>query len=156
VVFERLPASLRQALARDGLMVPASGAASKDAVESFAILVAVGKETLMKLQWYESNKNSLCVYFPGGFQLYVICEDKVRKKTNRWRVWWSDNGPKIKGLSDVWFKTPKEAQRAAEAIFVPMVEISRRLVEVTVTVSAKDALLKSTDKPKKLKPRRKL
>ena len=156
MVFERLSASLRQAFAREGLMVPASGATNKDVAESSSILVALGKEASMKLRWNKSSEGNLCVFFPGGFQLYVICENKAWKKTNRWRVWWGDNEPQIKGLSDVWFKTVKEAQRAAEVIFVPMVEISKSLVKVTVVVSARDVLLNSIGEPKELKPRRKL
>lgn len=105
----------------------------------------------MKLDWQKNKgevtelKDHRAVYFPGGFQLYVINHDYLWNSTKQWRVWWggASNGnhayrpsPPIKGLTDKWFKTRREAMEAAERIFVPMIEIAPKLFSVKTAVSA--------------------
>lgn len=96
----------------------------------------------MKLNWRPAtDKDEVYVYFPGGFQLYVICRDeRLWKKTDKWRVWYGNNYPQIRGLTDVWFSTRVQAQVAAERIFVPMITIAPLLCRAEVRIGAESAL----------------
>lgn len=93
----------------------------------------------MKLIWsnYKSSNGSLGVYFPGGFQLFVQCEDGSWKPTKRWRVWWGKGeSVPVRGLQGKWFRTRGEAQRAAEAVFVPLALFAPSLVALPRVTSA--------------------
>lgn len=90
----------------------------------------------LKLDWtdYKSIEGSRSVWFSGdgrGFVLYVVCHDHHFKATKKWRVHWYDLPP-IKGLSDKRFRSRLDAQRAAERVFVPMLQIAPRMVHVEI------------------------
>jgi hypothetical protein len=116
----------------------------------------------LKLRWCEGKTpgDTRVVYFPGGFQLYVIRKDDDWRDTKQWRVWWGEYHrlpqkivwrkvsrpqrarpiPEIQGLTDVWFKTRGDAQRAAENIFFPITEIAHLLLSSTTAFSIEGAL----------------
>jgi len=89
----------------------------------------------------EPPNDSRHVHFPGGFQLYVVRHDRHFRLTKTWRVMWYD-APPMRGLTDRRFRTRRDAQRAAERVFVPLCTIAPQLVgvKVTKTVGVEGAL----------------
>ena len=90
--------------------------------------------------WYKSDHGSACVHFAGGFQLYVMRNNDAWNITSKWRVWWGDKKPKIKGLSGKWFGTRRAAMRAAENVFLPMLLIAPSLISCRAELVMGDAL----------------
>lgn len=91
----------------------------------------------LKLAWsdYKSDNGSLCVYFAGGFQLYVLPFPRLRKDgpTKHWRVTWHIDHAEVspnemRGLTDRAFSTRIAAQLAAEAIFAPVAKVAVHMV----------------------------
>ena len=73
--------------------------------------------------------------------MFVTCRNEKGEHVDKWRVWWGENQPPIKGLTDLWFDSRYKAQCAAENVFVPMVAIAPLLVKADVKVSADRVLL---------------
>lgn len=95
-----------------------------------------------RLIWtdYKSINGSRSAWWAGGFTVYVVRHDDNFNLTDTWRVKWYD-APEIKSLTRARFKTRSAAQRAAEEVFVPMLDIAPRMVQVGTKTTAQQERL---------------
>lgn len=95
----------------------------------------------MALDWNSSDLDchgatgAQLVCFAGGLQVTVFNLTTQFKPSPLWRITWDGEAPPLAAHRKK-FKTRREAKRAVEEIFDPIVRIAPRLVSVRTVITA--------------------